>query len=99
MRFVDQCIEQPVTVAVGVGLAVLAGILAFTAVPVQMKPDIDSVVISVVTQWESASAEEIESDIIEEQEKVLGDVTGLVSLTSNSQAGRGSIRLEFRTGI
>ncbi|MFT5468920.1 MAG: HAE1 family hydrophobic/amphiphilic exporter-1 [Verrucomicrobiales bacterium] len=99
MKLVDRCIDQPVSVAVGVGLAILAGILAFTAVPVQMKPEIDSVVISVVTQWESASAEEIESDIVEEQEKVLGDISGLVSLTSNSQAGRGSIRLEFRTGI
>lgn len=99
MNVVDYCIRQPVTVAVGVGLSILAGVLAFTSVPVQMKPEVDSVVISVNTNWESASAEEIESDIVEEQEKVLGDIAGLASMTSNSKAGQGTVRLEFITGI
>ena len=98
MTLINYCIRQPISVAVGVGLAILAGILAFTSVPVQMKPDVDSVVISLATRWESASAEEIESDIIEEQEKVLGDVKGLASMTSNSRAGQGTVRLEFVTG-
>tara|TARA_R110002096_G_scaffold4501_6_gene21104 strand:+ start:33765 stop:37157 length:3393 start_codon:yes stop_codon:yes gene_type:complete len=98
MNLVEYCVRQPVTVAVGVGLALLAGVLAFTSVPVQMKPEVDSVVISVSTNWEGASAEEIESDIVEEQEKVLGDIAGLASLTSNSKAGQGTVRLEFLTG-
>lgn len=98
MSLVDYCIRQPISVAVGVGLSLLAGLLAFTSVPVQMNPEVDSVVISISTFWESASAEEIESDIIEEQEKVLGEVTGLASMTSNSRAGQGTVRLEFITG-
>ncbi|MDC0319266.1 efflux RND transporter permease subunit, partial [Verrucomicrobia bacterium] len=98
MKIVDYCIRQPITVAVGIGLSLLAGAMALTSVPVQMKPEVDSVVISISTFWESASAEEIESDIVEEQEKVLCDVGGLVSLTSNSKAGQGVVRLEFETG-
>ncbi len=98
MKVVDYCIRQPISVAVGVGLALLAGVLAFNSVPVQLKPEVDSVVISVTTRWESASAEEIESDIVEEQEKVLSDLAGLESLTSNSKAGQGVVRLEFETG-
>ena len=98
MKLVDYCIKQPISVAVGIGLSLLAGAMALTSVPVQMKPDVDSVVISINTRWESASAEEIESDIIEEQEKVLSDVSGLISLTSNSKAGQGVVRLEFETG-
>ena len=91
-------ISQPITVAVGTLLAVFAGILAVTVVPIRMTPEVSSVVVSVVTTWESASADEIESDVIEEQEKVLGEVTGLVSLTSTSANGQGSVRLEFQTG-
>lgn len=98
MKLVDYCIRQPISVAVGIGLSLLAGAMALTSVPVQMKPEVDSVVISISTYWESASAEEIESDVIEEQEKVLSDVGGLVSLTSNSKAGQGVVRLEFETG-
>ncbi|MGE9267419.1 MAG: efflux RND transporter permease subunit [Verrucomicrobiales bacterium] len=95
---IGTAISQPITVAVATLLAVLAGFLAATLVPIRMTPEVSSVVVSVITGWESASAEEIESDIIEEQEKVLGDVTGLISLTSTSAAGQGQIRLEFETG-
>lgn len=91
-------VSQPITVAVATLLAVFAGILAVTIVPIRMTPEVSSVVVSVVTNWESASADEIESDVIEEQEKVLGEVTGLISLTSTSANGQGSIRMEFETG-
>ncbi len=91
-------IRQPITVAVGTLLSVFAGILAITQVPVRMTPEVSSIVIAVTTNWENASAEEIESDIIEEQERVLGEVTGLASMTSKSAAGQGTIRLEFETG-
>ncbi len=91
-------IRQPVTVTVGVLLSVFAGILALTHVPIRMTPEVDSVVIAVITNWENASAEDIESDVVEEQEKVLGDVVGLKSLTSTSAASQGTIRLEFETG-
>ena len=76
---------------------VVVGILAITHVPVRMTPEISSVVVSVTTNWENASSEEVESDIVEEQEKVLGEVTGLVSMVSTSAAGQGTIRLPRKT--
>jgi HAE1 family hydrophobic/amphiphilic exporter-1 len=91
-------IRQPITVAVGTLLSVFAGVLAITQVPVRMTPEVSSIVIAVTTNWENASAEEIESDIVEEQERVLGEVTGLASMTSTSAAGQGTIRMEFETG-
>ena len=95
---IKKAIEQPISVAVAVLLSVFAGLLAVTRVPIRMTPEVESVVVSVVTNWESASAEEIESDIVEEQEKVLGEVTGLKAMTSTSAAGQGTVRLEFETG-
>ncbi|MDF1823219.1 MAG: efflux RND transporter permease subunit [Verrucomicrobiales bacterium] len=95
---IEKAIQQPITVAVAVLLSVFAGLLAVTEVPIRMTPEVESVVVSVVTSWESASAEEIESDIVEEQEKVLGEVTGLSAMTSISAAGQGTVRLEFETG-
>lgn len=98
MKLIRIAVEQPITVAVGVILALLAGVLAFNRVPIQMAPEVSSVVIAVSTFWENASAEEVESDVIEQQERRLGDLSGLVSMTSLSQPGSGQIRLEFQTG-
>ena len=95
---IQSAIKQPVTVTVGVLLSVFAGVLALTKVPIRMTPEVDSVVIAVLTFWENASAEDVESDVVEEQEKVLGDVGGLKALTSTSAASQGTIRLEFETG-
>ncbi|WP_353571579.1 efflux RND transporter permease subunit [Candidatus Albibeggiatoa sp. nov. BB20] len=99
MNIIDSAVKQPISVIVVVLMAMMAGILAFTQVPIQMTPTVDSVVISVNTFWENASPKEIESDIVTEQERVLGDVTGLVALTSISQAGQGQLRLEFENGV
>ncbi len=95
---IDLSVRQPITVTVGVILAVLTGLIAATRAPIQMTPNVDSVVISVTTQWENASAAEIESDVVEQQEERLGELSNLVSMTSVSQAGSGQLRLEFRTG-
>ena len=96
--FIDFLLRQPITIAVGTMLALFSGILAITRVPVRMTPEVSSIVIAVTTNWENASAEEIESDIVEEQERVLGEVTGLKSMISTSAAGQGTLRLEFETG-
>ena len=95
---IRSAVNQPISVAVGVLLSIFAGLLAVSRVPIRMTPEVESVVVSVLTNWESASAEEIESDIVEEQEKVLGEVKGLRSMISTSAAGQGTIRLEFETG-
>ncbi|GAA4454901.1 efflux RND transporter permease subunit [Novipirellula rosea] len=98
MNFVKASVSQPITVTVGVILSLIAGMVALRNVPVRMAPEIDSVVISVATAWENASAEEIESDVMEQQEKYLGDISNLVSMTSIARSGRGLVRLQFRTG-
>ncbi len=99
MNFIEATARNPITVVVVVTLAMIAGVLAFTSVPVQMTPNVDSVVISVTTRWENASPKEVESDITGEQERVLGDVSGLVAMTSISSAGQSQLRLEFENGI
>ena len=74
MNFIKAAVAQPVTIAVAVILSLIAGMVALKNVPIRMAPEVDSVVISVGTAWENASAEEIESDVIEQQEKFLSAV-------------------------
>lgn len=98
MSLIRSSVSQPITVAVGILLALLAGGIATLRVPVRMTPEVESVVISVTTTWEGSAAQEIETDVIEPQEARLGNVSGLVRMTSTSQAGQGQIKLEYATG-
>ncbi|MEO0660480.1 MAG: efflux RND transporter permease subunit [Planctomycetota bacterium] len=99
MKLVEASVAQPITVAVGVLLALLAGFIAVTRVPVQMTPEVESVVISVTTTWEGAAAQEVETDVVEAQEERLGNLSGLQQIKSVSQPGQGQIILEFDTGV
>jgi hydrophobic/amphiphilic exporter-1 (mainly G- bacteria), HAE1 family len=91
-------IRQPVTVAVGVILIVLSGVLAIQRIPVQLTPNVEDTVVAVSTFWEGASPEEIEQEIINEQEEKLQGIANLRAMTSFSRQNEGSIRLEFAVG-
>lgn len=98
MSWIRTAVDQPITVAVGVLLAVIAGLVALDSVAIQMTPDVDDTVIAVTTRWENASPQEVEAEVVDEQEERLQGVTGLVSVTSTSQQSQGQIRLQFATG-
>ncbi|PCJ56560.1 MAG: hypothetical protein COA79_18550 [Planctomycetota bacterium] len=98
MSLIQRSIEQPITVSVGILIALLAGVIAITRVPVQMTPEIDDTIIAVTTSWENASPQEIESEVIDKQEEKLQGLASLKSISSISEKGKGQIRLEFSTG-
>ncbi|MGP1310567.1 MAG: efflux RND transporter permease subunit, partial [Phycisphaerales bacterium] len=98
MSFIRFCIDRPVTVLVGAIVVVLAGLLSFAAVPIQLTPNIDKTNITVRTFWEGASPIEIEREIIDEQEERLRGVSDLVKMRSVSQQDEGVITLEFAIG-
>ena len=98
MNIVGLAIRQPVTVAVGVILLIMAGLIAATRIPIQLTPNVDSTIISVNTIWEGASPGEVEQNIIDKQEERLLGLSNLRLVTSSSEQGRGRIRLEFFTG-
>jgi len=54
--------------------------------------------ITVTTTWPGATPYEIEREIIEEQEKVLKGIPGLVEMESTSSNSRGTITLKFSIG-
>ncbi|HUU46998.1 MAG TPA: efflux RND transporter permease subunit [Acidobacteriota bacterium] len=98
MSLTTASIRFPVTVTVGVIIAVLGGLIALNMVPVQLTPEVQRPVITVTTTWVGASPEEIEKEIIEQQEEYLKSVEGVVEMNSQSSDSRGSITLEFNVG-
>lgn len=92
-------VERPYTIAVAVILALLFSLLAFRNIPVQMKPTVDSPVISVQTIYRGASPVEVEEQITRPIEDLLQGINGLEELSSGSIEGVSTVLLEFAWGV
>lgn len=98
MDLIRSSIKYPVTVVVGVLIAIMGGLIALGAVPVQLTPEVERPLVNVTTRWIGASPDEIEKEIIEQQEDYLKSVEGVIEMRSESEDGSGSITLEFPVG-
>ena len=98
MDFIKFSLANPVKVSVGVLLIVLFGLIALTAIPIQLTPDIDRPLISVQTRWPGRSPEEVENSVVQRQEKRLKTIPGLYKMTSIASLGSAEIQLEFEVG-
>jgi HAE1 family hydrophobic/amphiphilic exporter-1 len=98
MDLIKASIQKPVTVIVGIILVILFGLISLQQMPYQLTPDVTEPEITVTTVWIGATAYEIEREIIEEQEKVLKGIPGLVEMESSSFNNQGTVTLRFRVG-
>ncbi len=98
MSLIAFCVRNPVTVWVGVILAVLFGAIALVRLPTQMIPTVDRPEITVETEYKGAGPLEVEREITRRQEEKLNSVEGLREMTSTSVEGKSTIVLKFDWG-
>jgi HAE1 family hydrophobic/amphiphilic exporter-1 len=91
-------IRYPITVAVGVILVTMFGLVSLRFVPVQLTPTVDRPQASVFTLWPGASPQEVEREIIDEQEEQLKSLDGLQKMESEAHEGYGQVLMEFPVG-
>lgn len=99
MNPIQAAVGRPYTVAVAVILTVIFSWLAVESIPVQLKPTLDTPIISLTTTFRGAAAVEVEELVTRELEDVLQNVEGLIEMTSTSSEGRSVILLELTRGI
>ena len=98
MDFLQFSIRKPVSILVGVILIALFGTLGLLGMPYQLSPTVTEPEITVRTTWTGATPYEVERDVLEEQEKALKGLTGLLVMESTASNGRGEITLRFAVG-
>ncbi len=91
-------LSNPVAVVVACILVAIFGILSLDRLPIQMTPDIARPEISIWTEWRASAPNEIESEIVEPQERVLRSIPGLLKMQSSANYGRSTINLQFVIG-
>ena len=88
-------INRPVaTTLLTAGIA-LAGILAFTRLPVAPLPQVDYPTVSVSAQLPGASPETVATSVAAPLERHLGQIADVTEMTSNSGIGQTRITLQF----
>ena len=80
----DLSIKRPVICLVASIVVVLIGLLAFRKLPVREYPNTDSPIVSIDVSYRGASAEVIESKIVEVIEKEVSAIDGLKVIRSYS---------------
>ena len=95
MKLTESAVSNPAAVGVAVAIVALFGMLALFDLPIQLFPEIEEPRASVWTQWRAASPKEIESEILEPQERVLQGLPGLQSLEANANNGSAWIGMQF----
>ena len=76
-------------------ILIIAGIFTYRSMPIEAFPDVTNTEISVITQWQGRSAEEVEKFITIPIEIALNPVQRKVSLRSTSIFGLSYVKLIF----
>ena len=99
MRLPEFGVRFPVT-NIMIFLAILVlGLVSLSKLPIDLMPEIEPPVISVITVYEGASAEDVETKVTEIIENDLSIISNLDKLTSRSQEGLSLVSCRFKWGV
>ncbi len=98
MNLTEMSLRNPAGVLVAILMVALLGVLALIKLPIQLFPNIDEPAISIFTSWRAAAPTEIESEIVEPQERALQGLRGVQSMNAFANQGSAFINLQFAVG-
>ncbi|HEX5935391.1 MAG TPA: efflux RND transporter permease subunit [Pseudorhizobium sp.] len=88
-------VRRPILAAVLNTLLVVAGLAALFGVEVRELPDVDQPVVTVRTTYEGAAPQTIDQELTQIIEGAVARVSGIKSISSESQFGSSRVTLEF----
>jgi len=99
LAFTALFVRRPILAAVLNTLLVVAGLAALVGVEVRELPDVDRPSISVRTTYEGAAPETIDQEVTQIIEGAVARVSGVKSISSNSQFGTSRVTMEFGDNV
>lgn len=95
MSIIDRSIQRPITTLMAYIGVVLFGLISVFRLSEELFPPISYPQLSIVTPYENAAPEEIESLITKPIEEAVGSASGLRKVTSTSKEGLSVVVAEF----
>jgi HAE1 family hydrophobic/amphiphilic exporter-1 len=98
MKPYETAVKNPVgTALIFIGV-VLIGLMFYRQLPIDLYPNIDMNIVSVMTSYSGAGAEDVEANVTRPLEDALNSTEKLKEITSQSKDGISIIILEFEYG-
>ena len=94
-----QFILRPVATSLLMAAILLAGIVAYTQLPISALPEVDYPTIQILTQYPGASPDVMASTVTAPLERQFGEMQGLSQMTSTSAGGISVIVLQFSLSL
>jgi HAE1 family hydrophobic/amphiphilic exporter-1 len=98
MNLPEFSVNKRVTVTMLIAIVMVLGGIAFSRLGLDLLPDIDYPVVSVLTQYAGVSSEDIENLITRPVEEAVSTVNRVKSVNSFSQEGVSVVMVEFEWG-
>ena len=98
MKLPEFSVNQPVATLMLFLALTLIGVFSFTRLSVDMFPEIEPPVISIITSWGGASASDVETEVTEVIEDTVNTVNNLDTMTSKSLDNLSIIACKFDWG-
>ncbi len=92
-------ILRPVATSLLMAAILLAGIVAYTQLPISALPQVDYPTIQVITQYPGASPDVMASTVTAPLERQFGEMQGLSQMTSTSAGGISVVVLQFQLSL
>ena len=95
MRLIKEAMARPVLLAAVYVVIFLFGLVAATQLPIDLMPKIELPVLSVVTVYPGASADDVEQKLSRELEEAMGSVSRIKEIRSTSRENLSVVVLQF----
>src|SRR5512133_498012 len=92
----DLSIRRPVFATVMVLVLVTLGIFSYRWLSVEMYPNVEIPVVSIVTKFPGASPESVEREVSKRIEESVNGISGVKHVSSYSREGVSTVVIEFR---
>lgn len=95
MNLIDLSIKRPVFAWILMSALIIFGGISLSRLGVSQLPDVDFPILDISVNFEGASPELIETEILDPIEQRLLNIEGVKEMKSVARQGSGSVRLEF----
>jgi HAE1 family hydrophobic/amphiphilic exporter-1 len=98
VRLTELSIHRPVATTMAYLILIVLGIVSFRILPIDLLPKVEFTQLTVRVDYPNVGPEEIEQIITDRIENAVAGLPNLERVTSQSEEGQSSVRLEFARG-